>query len=196
MSGHLGSLAVQATRSPGTDVFVHAWPQEPGRQQTAGAPNTRVRKCVKCIKGLAAKRRRKNWAIHACRHRAQEYSTAGEESLDDLEARVTGQCHRCGTCCLCGGERLGVEERQHAGGGEAGKLRRRRESVGGGIVDSRHVSNILSEPRDVRQMSLLSGGPGSRKPALGVAERLVVRKDEKLTAFQHQAKVADGRVDS
>ena len=54
VSGNLGSLAVQAASSPGTDILVHAWPQEPGCQQTAGAPNTRVRKSVKCIKGLAA----------------------------------------------------------------------------------------------------------------------------------------------
>ena len=100
MSGHLGSLAVQAARSPGTDILVHAWQQEPGCQQTAGAPNTRVRKGVKCIKGLAV----------------EEYATAGEESLDDLFARVSGQCRRCGKC-------LSVEERRHVGRGEARKLR-------------------------------------------------------------------------
>ena len=92
---------------------------------------------------------------------------------------------------LCGGERLGVKERRHAGRGEAGKPRRTRECVGGSVVDSRHMSNILSELRDVRQMPLLSGGPGSRKPAKGVAERLVVCEDEKLAAFKHQAKVAE-----
>ena len=45
------------------------------------------------------------------------------------------------------------------------------------------VENILSELRDERQMSLLSGRPWSRKPAQGVAERLVVCEDEKLVAF-------------
>ena len=119
VSGHLGSLAVQAARSPGTDILVHAWPQEPGRQQTAGAPNTRVRKGVKFIKGLAAELWRKKLAIYACRSRAEEYTTAGEESLDNLEARVSGQCRHCGTCRLYGGERLGVEEKQHVGRGEA-----------------------------------------------------------------------------
>ena len=61
---------------------------------------------------------------------------AGEESLDDLEARVSGQCHRCRTRRLCGEERRG---------GKAGKLRRTRERVGGGVVNSRDMSNILSE---------------------------------------------------
>ena len=173
VSGHLGSLAVQAARSPGTDILVHAWQQEPGCQQTAGAPNTRVRKGVKCIKGLAV----------------EEYATAGEESLDDLFARVSGQCRRCGTRRLCGGECLDGEVRRHVGRGETRKLRRTRES-GGGVVNSRNVSNILSELRDVRRMLLLSGGPRSRKPAQGVAESLVVFEDEKLAAFQHQAKVA------
>ena len=45
-------------------------------------------------------------------------------------------------------------------------------------------------------MPLLLGGPRSRKLAQGVAERLVVCDDEKLVAFQHQAKVAYGGVDS
>ena len=44
-------------------------------------------------------------------------------------------------------------------------------------------------------MPLLSGGPGSRKPAQGMAERLVVCEDEELSAFQHQAKVVNGGVD-
>ena len=126
-------------------------------------------------------------AIHACRRRAQEYSSACEVSLDDLEVGLTGQCHRCGTRRLCGGEHLVVEERPHAGRGKAGKLRRMRESDGGGVVDSRHMSNNLSELRDVTQMPQL-GGPRSRKPVQGVAEKLVVCKDEKLGAFQHQAK--------
>ena len=39
--------------------------------------------------------------------------TAGEESLDDLEAGVIGQCRRSGTCRLSGGEYLGIEERRH-----------------------------------------------------------------------------------
>ena len=45
--------------------------------------------------------------------------TAGEESLDDLEVGVSGQCRRCGTCRLCGGEHFGVKERPHIGRGEA-----------------------------------------------------------------------------
>ena len=84
-----------------------------------------------------------------------------------------------------------MEESRHAGGSKAGQLRRTRESVGSGVVYSRHVLNILSELRDVRQMPLLLGGPGSRNPAQCVAERLVVCEDEKLAAFKHQAKVAE-----
>ena len=45
-------------------------------------------------------------------------------------------------------------------------------------------------------MPLLSGRLGSRKWAQGVAVRLVVCEDEELPAFQHQVKVANGRVDS
>ena len=82
--------------------------------------------------------------IHAGRSGAEENNmTAGEESLDDVEAGVSGQCGRCGTC---GRECLGdnVEERQHVGRGKAQKLRRTKESVSGGIVNSRDMSNILS----------------------------------------------------
>ena len=122
--------------------------------------------------------------------------TAGEESLDDLEVRVSGQCRRCGTHRLCSGEHLGVEERRLVGGGKARKLRRTRESIDSGVVNYRNVLNILSELRYVCHMPLLLGGPWSRKPAQGVAERLVVCEDKELPDFQHQAKVADGRVDS
>ena len=63
MSGHLSPLAVQAARSPGTDVFVHARLQKPGRYQMAGAPDIRVRNRVKCIKGPVAELRRKKWSV-------------------------------------------------------------------------------------------------------------------------------------
>ena len=63
----------------------------------AGAPNTRVRKGMKCIKGPEAERQRKKWSIHASRSGAEENVTFGEESLDDLDAGVSGQCRRCGT---------------------------------------------------------------------------------------------------
>ena len=48
---------------------------------------------MKCIKGSAAEQQRKKRAFYAHRHRAQQYSTAGKESPDDLETGVTGQCH-------------------------------------------------------------------------------------------------------
>ena len=70
---------------------------------------------------------------------------AGKESLDDLETRVTGQCCCRGTRLLSGGECFGVEERRLVGEGEAGQLRMTRECVGGCVVDSRHMANILSE---------------------------------------------------
>ena len=98
VSGHLGSLAVQAARSPGTDDLVHAWPQKPERQQTVGAPNTRLRKDMKCIKCLAAELLRKKWAIHACRIGAEEYVTAGEESVDHTLLEFSG---RCQPGCFC-----------------------------------------------------------------------------------------------
>ena len=107
-------------------------------------PDTRMRKGVKRIKGSAAELRRKKWSIHAGRSEAEENMTDGEGYLDDLETGVSGQCHRCGTCRLRGGECLGVEERRHVGWGEARKLRRKRERVSGGVVNSRDVSNILS----------------------------------------------------
>ena len=127
-----------------------------------GSPEIRVRKGVKCIRGSAAERWREKRAIHARRCGAQQYLTAGEESPDNLETRVTGQgcCH--GIHLLSGRERFGVEERRHVGRGEAGQLGRTRERVGGGIADSRHMPNILSEFRNIRQMPLLLGGPGSR----------------------------------
>ena len=81
-------------------------------------------------------------------------------------------------------------------GGKAQKLRRTRESVSSGVVNSSNLSNILSELRNVCQMPLLSGRLGSRKPVQGVAERFVVHEEEELSAFHHQAKVADGGVDS
>ena len=94
---------------------------------------------MKCIKGRVAELRRKKWSIHAGRSGAEENMTAGEESLDDLEAGVSGQSRCCGTCRLRGGECLGVEERQHIGKGEARKLRRTRETVCGSIVNSRNM---------------------------------------------------------
>ena len=83
---------------------------------------------MKCIKGRVAELRRKKWSIHAGRSGAEENMTAGEESLDDLEAGVSGQSRCCGKCRLRGEECLGVEERQHIGKGEARKLRRTRRA--------------------------------------------------------------------
>ena len=84
--------------------------------------DTRLRKGMKCIKGPAAEVRWKKWSIHAGLSGAEENMAAGEESPDDLEARIS--CRRCRTRQLHGGERLGVEERRHVGGGKARKLRR------------------------------------------------------------------------
>ena len=57
-----------------------------------GSPEIRVRKGMKCIKGLAAELRRKKWSIHTGRSGAEENMTSGEESLDDLEGGVSRHC--------------------------------------------------------------------------------------------------------
>ena len=85
----------------------------------ARAPDTRVRKGVKRIKGLVAELRQKKWSIHASGSGAEENMAAGKEALDDLEAGISHHCHCCRTRRLRSRERLGVEERQHVGGGKA-----------------------------------------------------------------------------
>lgn len=60
-----------------------------------------------------------------------------------------------------------------------------RKGISSGVVLARDMPNVLGELRNVHQMLLLLGRPGSRKPAQGVAERLVDIENKELPALQH-----------
>ena len=52
-------------------------------------------------------------------------------------------------------------------------------------------ADIMHELRKVGQVPLLTSRPGSREPAQGMAERLVVSEDEELPTLQLEAEMVD-----
>ena len=69
---------------------------------------------------------------------------------------------------------------------------RTRQGISSDIMLARDVPDVLGELGNVCQME---GRPGSREPAQGMAERLVVDEDEELPTLQHEAEVANRGVD-